>query len=53
MPASHRLRVEIERNGKGWPRAFWELAGSAPDFDLGDRTSAHERGDVFAPRRRR
>ena len=29
--------VEIERDEKGWPRAFWELAGSAPDFDLGDR----------------
>lgn len=45
--------VEIERDEKGWPRAFWELAGSAPDFDLGDRTAAYERGDVLAPRRRR
>ena len=45
--------VEIERDEQGWPRAFWELAGSAPDFDLGDRTAAHERGDVLAPRRRR
>jgi len=41
--------VQIERDEKGWPRAFWELAGSAPDFDLGDRTAAHERGDVLAP----
>jgi hypothetical protein len=39
--------VQIERDEKGWPRAFWELAGSAPDFDLGDRTAAHERGDVL------
>ena len=45
--------VELERDEKGWPRAFWELAGSAPDFDLGDRGALHERGDVLAPRRRR
>ena len=45
--------LEIERDEKGWPRAFWELAGSAPDFDLGDRAAGHERGDVLAPRRRR
>ena len=45
--------LEIERDEKGWPRAFWELAGSSPDFDLGDRTAGHERGDVLAPRRRR
>lgn len=45
--------IEIERDEKGWPRAFWELAGSTPDFDLGDRAAAHERGDVLAPRRRR
>ena len=37
----------------GWPRAFWELAGSAPDFDLGDRRPEHERGDVLARPRRR
>jgi len=45
--------LDIERDEKGWPRAFWELAGSAPDFDLGDRAAGHERGDVLAPRRRR
>ena len=28
--------LDIERDEKGWPRAFSELAGSAPDFDLGD-----------------
>ena len=42
--------VEIERDEKGWPRALWELAGSAPDFELGDRTAAHERGDILGSR---
>ena len=45
--------VEIDRDEKGWPRALWELAGSAPDFELGDRTLDHERGDVLGSRRRR
>jgi virulence-associated protein VagC len=45
--------IEVERDEKGWPRAFWELAGAAPDFDLGDRPAAHERADVLAPRPRR
>ena len=44
--------VEIERDEKGWPRALWELAGADPGFDLGDRTAAHERGDVLSPRHR-
>ena len=34
--------------GVGWSRAFLELAGSAPDFDIGDRTAEHERGDVLS-----
>jgi virulence-associated protein VagC len=42
--------VEIERDEKGWPRAWWSLAGSAPDFDVGDRQASHERGDVLAGR---
>ncbi len=42
--------VEIERDEKGWPEAWWRLAGSAPDFDLGERRVAHERGDVLAGR---
>jgi hypothetical protein len=45
--------IEIERDEKGWPRALWELAGSAPDFDLGDRTPAHERDDVLVSSRPR
>ena len=45
--------LDIERDEKGWPRAFWELAGSAPDFDIGDREAAHERGNVLARRRGR
>jgi hypothetical protein len=44
--------IELERDGQGWPRALWSLAGSAPDFDLGDRGRRHERGDVLARRRR-
>ena len=39
--------IEVDTDAKGWPLAFWELAGSAPDFDLGDRSRGHERGDVF------
>jgi hypothetical protein len=27
----------IERDAKGWPTVFWSLAGSAPEFDVGDR----------------
>jgi len=35
--------VESERDEKGWPLAFWALAGSAPAFDVGDRRAPHER----------
>jgi len=45
--------IELETDEKGWPRAFWELAGSAPEFDVGDRSRGHERGDVLARPRRR
>ena len=44
--------VEVETDALGWPKAFWQLAGAAPEFDLGDRSGAHERGDVLRPRRR-
>jgi virulence-associated protein VagC len=37
--------VEIERDEKGWPLAFWALAGAAPGFDVGDRKTPHERAD--------
>ncbi len=30
--------LEIERDTRGWPIVFWTLAGSAPEFDVGDRT---------------
>jgi antitoxin VapB len=43
--------LEIERDAKGWPKVFWSLAGSAPDFEVGDRGAPHERRDVLAPRR--
>jgi len=42
--------VEIERDEKGWPEAWWSLAGSAPEFDTGDRQAAHEREDVLTRR---
>lgn len=44
--------VELERDEQGWPRALWALAGSAPDFELGDRARPHERGDVLGRSRR-
>lgn len=44
--------VELETDAMGWPRAFWELAGSAPELDLGDRARGHERGDLLARPRR-
>ncbi len=39
--------VESERDGNGWPLAFWALAGSAPAFDVGERRTPHERGDLL------
>lgn len=45
--------VDIPRDGRGWPLAWWRLAGAAPDFDLGDRSAPHERRDVLAARGRR
>ncbi len=45
--------VELEKDELGWPRAFWELAGSAPAFDVGERSRPHERGDVLSRVRRR
>jgi virulence-associated protein VagC len=40
--------IEVPRDKNGWPEAWWELAGADPAFDLGDRSRAHERGDIFA-----
>jgi hypothetical protein len=39
--------VESERDEKGWPLAFWALAGAAPGFDVGDRRAPHERDDLL------
>jgi hypothetical protein len=39
--------VETDRDAKGWPRAFWALAGVAPGFDVGDRRTPHERKDAL------
>lgn len=39
--------VAVPCDAKGWPLAFWEAGGAAPDFDLGDRRAPHERGDLL------
>ena len=41
------LQSAFEPDRRRWSRAFLELAGSAPDFGVGDRTAEHERGDVL------
>jgi virulence-associated protein VagC len=50
----HRLVVEpieVEKDAHGWPTAWWDLAGAAPEFEVGDRNVPHERGDIFSGRR--
>ncbi len=42
--------IAIERDSKGWPAAWWKLAGAAPEFDVGERDKPHERGDMLASR---
>jgi antitoxin VapB len=44
--------VQVPRDKNGWPQAFWDLAGADPEFDLGDRDRAEERGDIFARARK-
>ena len=39
--------TRVPRDKNGWPQAWWSLAGADPEFDLGDRDRAHERGDIF------
>jgi len=39
--------MESERDAKGWPLAFWALAGAAPGFDVGERRTPHERDDLL------
>lgn len=41
---------ELERDLQGWPKAWWSLAGAAPDLELGDRKPRHERTSIFKPR---
>jgi hypothetical protein len=43
--------VAVRRDAKGWPLAVWELAGSAPDFEVGERSMPHERPDALGRRR--
>lgn len=40
----------IERDPKGWPVAWWRLAGAAPEFDVGERPRAHERANALDKR---
>jgi virulence-associated protein VagC len=39
--------VEVERDAKGWPVSWWQLAGAAPEFEVGERPLRHERVDVL------
>lgn len=39
--------IQVERDDRGWPLAFWSLAGAAPGFDVGDRRAPHERQDAL------
>jgi hypothetical protein len=40
----------LERDVKGWPVAWWQLAASAPEFEVGVRARVHERGNVLKKR---
>jgi virulence-associated protein VagC len=42
--------LALERDEKGWPLAFWALAGAAPAFEVGDRLTPHERDDALGDR---
>ena len=42
--------VDLERDAQGWAKAWWSLAGAAPDLELGDRQARHERDSLFEPR---
>jgi len=42
--------LEVKRDAKGWPLDFWSLAGAAPEFDVGDRATPHERPDPLRSR---
>jgi hypothetical protein len=40
----------VKRDANGWPAAFWQLAGSEPEFSTGARPGHHERSDVLRRR---
>jgi virulence-associated protein VagC len=40
--------LSVERDAKGWPIAWWSLAGAAPEFSVGERPTGHDRGDVLS-----
>lgn len=37
--------IRIRRDKQGWPIALWELIGSAPEFDTGEKNLRYERED--------
>jgi len=43
--------IEIARDDRGWPEAWWDLGGAAPEFDVGDRRAPHERTSVLSSHR--
>lgn len=43
--------LEVKRDAKGWPLDFWSLTGAAPEFDVGDHATPHERQDPLRSRR--
>ena len=45
--------VTIPRDKNGWPLVVWDLMGSAPDFDVGDRSRPPERKDALGRKRAR
>jgi virulence-associated protein VagC len=45
--------VAVVRDANGWPEAFWQLAGAAPEFDPGARPTRHERQDALDTARSR
>jgi hypothetical protein len=46
IPKDHGAESKVLDGPRCW--GHWALAGADPEFDLGDRKLAHERGDIFA-----
>jgi virulence-associated protein VagC len=39
--------IDVQRDANGWPLVWWQLTGAWPEFSVGRRRPAHERGAVF------